>query len=124
MISWIKSVKNFTDSRKTLKTFNIRRQIPDEIPDEISETLLSSSSARIERIVSRGHKSPTDFWYDQSESEWVLLLAGQARLAIDGEPGEIELEPGDYLNIPAGLRHRVAWTDPDRDTIWLAVFYS
>ena len=107
-----------------MKTFNIRRQIPDEIPDEISETLLSSSSARIERIVSRGHKSPTDFWYDQSESEWVLLLAGQARLAIDGEPGEIELEPGDYLNIPAGLRHRVAWTDPDRDTIWLAVFYT
>jgi cupin 2 domain-containing protein len=124
MISRIESVKNFTDSRKTLKTFNIHRQIPDEMPNEISENLLTSSSVRIERIVSRGHKSPTDFWYDQSESEWVLLVAGQARLAIDGEPEEIELGPGDYLNIPAGLRHRVTWTDPDRDTIWLAVFYS
>jgi cupin 2 domain-containing protein len=124
MMSCIKSVKNSTDSRERLKTFNIRRQIPDELPDEISENLLSSSSIRIERIVSRGHKSPTDFWYDQSECEWVLLLAGQARLAIDGESEEIELGPGDYLNIPAGLRHRVTWTDPDRDTIWLAIFYS
>ncbi len=26
--------------------------------------------------------------------------------------------------IPAGVRHRVAWTDPERPTIWLAVHYG
>ena len=36
----------------------------------------------------------------------------------------ITLEAGDFLNIPAHCRNRVVWTDPDQETIWLAVFYT
>ncbi|MFA7083656.1 MAG: hypothetical protein WC141_03865 [Arcobacteraceae bacterium] len=31
---------------------------------------------RIEKIVSNGQKSPDDFWYEQEESEFVLVLKG------------------------------------------------
>ena len=103
---------------------NIFKEIPAEVSEELIEEILHSDEVRIERIVSRGQSSPDDSWYDQSEHEWVLLLSGGARLAFVGDPAEVELHPGDYLNIPAGLRHRVTWTDPERDTIWLAVFYS
>jgi cupin 2 domain-containing protein len=49
-------------------------------------------------------------------------LAGAARLQLVGR--EIELRPGDYVNIPAHERHRVAWTTPDEPTVWLAIFYG
>ena len=29
--------------------------------------------------------------------------------------------PGDWVWLPARCRHRVAWTDPDAPTVWLAV---
>ena len=91
--------------------------------DEHVEVLARSGPARIERIVSRGHVSPPGFWYDQTETEWVAVLAGRARLAVDDGTPAAELGPGDWLEIPAGRRHRVDWTEPDRETIWLAVFY-
>lgn len=77
---------------------------------------------RIERIVSRGQSSPPGFWYDQDEGELVLVLTGRARLLLEGEP-ERELGAGDWVDIPPHLRHRVTFTDPTHDTIWLAVFY-
>jgi cupin 2 domain-containing protein len=36
----------------------------------------------------------------------------------------VEMSPGDYINIPAHEKHRVAWTSPDGPTIWLAVHYG
>lgn len=93
-------------------------------PDEESlETLLERPGIRIERIVSRGHASPADFWYDQDEHEWVFLLRGAARLRLEGPDEEIDLRPGDHLEIPAHRRHRVEWTDPAGETVWLAVFH-
>jgi cupin 2 domain-containing protein len=97
--------------------------IPDALPTELIESLVSSDTVSIERIVSRGHASPPDFWYDQDLDEWVLLLAGAARLRFADQPALIDLRPGDHLNIPAHVRHRVEWTDPDATTIWLAVHY-
>jgi len=91
---------------------------------EFTEALASASGTRIERIVSRGHRSPDGFWYDQEESEWVALLSGAARLRFEDSEEEITLRPGDHLHIPAHVRHRVEWTDPDADTVWLAVFYG
>ena len=90
---------------------------------EVTEVLASGESTRIERIVSRGQASPPGFWYDQPEHEWVTLLAGAARLQFESG-AEIPLGPGDHLLIPAHCRHRVQWTTPDRDTVWLAVFYA
>lgn len=95
--------------------------LPAQLPDELVQTLHSTEHLRIERIVSQGHASPPDFWYDQAEHEWVLLIQGAARLRLDDEV--VELKPGDFLNIPAHRRHRVEWTSPDQQTIWLAIHY-
>jgi cupin 2 domain-containing protein len=54
---------------------------------------------RIERIVSHGHASPEEFWYDQDRHEWVVVLTGAARLRFEDET--VELKPGNFLNIPA-----------------------
>lgn len=104
-----------------MSVFNLLSQIPGELPEELFETLLTTSQVRIERIVSHGHASPPGFWYDQEEGEWILLLQGAARLVVDEQT--IELRPGDCLNLPAHQRHRVDWTTPSEPTIWLAVFY-
>lgn len=87
------------------------------------EELLRTDALRVERIVSHGHASPPDFWYDQKEREWVLLVAGRARLRFEGEGGTIELKPGDWVNIPPHAKHRVDWTQPGTDSVWLAIFY-
>ena len=89
--------------------------------EEIFETILQKSGCRIERIISRGHKSPEGFWYDQDETEWVMLVQGQAGLRFEGQDHVTILNPGDYLQIDRHTRHRVEWTSPDCDTLWLAV---
>jgi len=103
---------------------NIFDAIPAHLPDEISQTLLDGDGVRIERIVSNGQASPEGFWYDQSEHEWVLLLAGSAGLELEGEARVRDLKAGDFLLLPAHQRHRVAWTDADSETIWLAIFFQ
>ncbi len=90
---------------------------------ELSEVLAQDAHARVERIVSRGHASPPDFWYDQAETEWVLLVAGRARLRFHPDR-VLELKAGDHVLIPAHARHRVEWTDPSCETVWIAVFFS
>jgi cupin 2 domain-containing protein len=90
---------------------------------ELVDALLSRPGLRIERIVSQGQASPAGFWYDQAEGEWVLVLAGAARLRFEDEPDARLLGPGDWLDIAPRRRHRVDWTDPAVPTIWLAVYY-
>lgn len=86
--------------------------------------LFAQPGLRIERIVSTGQASPPDFWYEPGEGEWVILLQGGAALEMAGEAGVRQLKPGDFLNIPPGQRHRVAWTAPDQTTVWLAIHYN
>ncbi len=104
------------------RVYNLLDGLPNAASEEITEVLLSSPNVRLERIVSRGQASPKDFWYDQSQAEWVMLLAGRARLAIEQDEHEHDLGPGDCPYLPAHCRHRVAWTDPAQDTVWLALF--
>jgi len=87
------------------------------------DALLSRPGLRIERIVSRGQASPAGFWYDQADGEWVLVLAGAARLRFEDETDARLLGPGDWVDVVPHRRHRVDWTDPVAATIWLAVFY-
>jgi cupin 2 domain-containing protein len=101
---------------------NILTNLPGELPDELIETLLKAEGVRIERIVSMGHASPEGFWYDQEENEWVLLLSGAARLRFEDKTLDMQL--GDFVNIPAHKKHRVEWTTPEEPTIWLAVSYG
>jgi cupin 2 domain-containing protein len=97
--------------------------IPLNIQKEVTERIISNGNVRIERIISRGQSSPENFWYDQEENEWVILIKGRARLSFYDENKIVVVNEGDYLDIPAHKKHRVEWTDPDKETIWLAVFY-
>ncbi|MGA2731038.1 MAG: cupin domain-containing protein [Syntrophobacteraceae bacterium] len=106
-----------------MRTGNIYSDIADRAPGEIFETLAESGKIRVERIISDSHASPESFWYDQDENEWVLLLKGSAALRFDGSGDVLILEPGDWVDIPAHVRHRVEWTGPNQKTVWLAVFY-
>jgi cupin 2 domain-containing protein len=103
---------------------NLFADIPEHLRDELIETILQTSSFYVERIVSRGHCSPAGFWYDQDENEWVILLKGSAHLRFDDQKDVIILKSGDYLHIDRHQRHRVEWTDPEQETIWLAVHYG
>ena len=101
---------------------NIFDDLPQLLPTEVVQTLVQAGDVRIERIVSHGHASPVDFWYDQPQHEWVIVLQGAARLQF--EDGMVEMNPGDFINIPAFRKHRVDWTTLDETTVWLAVRYG
>lgn len=104
-------------------TTNIFSSIPAQLPDELCESLLTAKPLRIERIVSKGHCSSPDFWYDQAQDEWLLLLQGAARLGF-ADQSIIDLKPGDYLLIKAHCLHQVVWTAPEIETIWLAIHFN
>ncbi len=101
---------------------NIFAPLPSPSSDEHFQTLWQNEHLHIQRIVSQGHASPAEQWYDEDQDEWVIVLQGKARLQLEEREQPISLEPGDYLLIPAHTRHRVDWTDPGCATIWLAVY--
>ena len=113
--------KNRPANRELPAVRSLLASLPPPGGEEAFEPLASGSGLRIERIVSRGHRSPDGFWYDQADNEWVMVLEGSARLRFEGAREEIVLRRGDSLSIPAHARHRVEWTDDP--TIWLAVHY-
>jgi cupin 2 domain-containing protein len=100
---------------------NLFADMPEHASGEQITILLEAAGARIERIVSHGEASAPGFWYDQDWAEWVMVVAGSARLLIEGEAAPRVLAAGDYVHLPAHCRHRVEWTNPERPTIWLAV---
>jgi cupin 2 domain-containing protein len=100
---------------------NLFTWIAPDLDSEIFDVLLNSENVRIERIVSTGQTSPQTGWYDQADNEWVIILKGSAVLSF--ENSEINLHSGDYFNIPAHTKHKVSWTDPDAQTVWLAIHY-
>ena len=69
-----------------VKTGNLRSGLPARpLPDEVVDLLVERPGLRIERIVSTGQATPEGQWYDQETDEWVLVVAGAARLRIEGE---------------------------------------
>jgi cupin 2 domain-containing protein len=106
-----------------MKKGNLLQGIPAEIPVEMVDSLVTGNNLRIERIVSKGHRSDPDSWYDQDQNEWVLLLKGEAALRFEQGNRILHMTEGTHVNIRAHERHRVEWTKEDAETIWLAVFY-
>jgi cupin 2 domain-containing protein len=102
---------------------NLLADLPADRAAELFEPILTMPGVRMERIVSFGQATPPGEWYDQEGDEWVLLLSGSAGLLIEGEPAVRVLKPGDYLMLPANCRHRVEWTEQNRDTVWLAIHF-
>ena len=81
-----------------------------------------SGGSRIERIISQGHSSPPDFWYDQDEWEFAAVLKGNAALEFQDGSIEMEMNAGDWVIIPEHCRHRVMRTSEEPPCVWLAVF--
>ncbi len=106
----------------TVKSGNIYQSSVSAGSKEVVEQLVAKNSLKIEKIASMGHSSPATGWYDQDDNEWVVVLKGDAIVAFeDGK--KVRMGEGDYLDIPAHTRHKVEWTSPDIETIWLAVHY-
>lgn len=105
-----------------MNTKNIFDRIPESFDSEIVDKLIETDQVRVERIISRGHASPEAYWYDQAQNEWVMVLRGEA-VILFADQSTIRLSAGDYTTIAAHVKHRVQWTDPDRETVWLAVHY-
>ncbi len=97
-------------------------EVPEDWDGRVErvDVVLQTPLLRIERILSRGHRTSAGEWYDQEKDEWVMVLAGNARLAFDGGL-ERSLRGGDALLIPAHTRHRVEFTSSDPVCIWLAI---
>jgi cupin 2 domain-containing protein len=102
---------------------NLFESIPQNLDNEVFEQLVESGGVSIERIISKGHTSPKSGWYDQEQHEWVVLLKGNAVIAF-ADKSSVTLRAGDYISIKAHEKHRVEWTDPEIETIWLAVHFD
>jgi cupin 2 domain-containing protein len=101
---------------------NLFANLPADIPEEIFETLLEKGGLKIERIVSKGQASPENFWYDQEQNEWVLVLQGEAEIEFKNE--KTKLRAGDHLLIEARKKHRVSYTSSEPPVIWLALHWE
>ncbi len=101
---------------------NIFGDLPQNFDVEFFQNILESKNFTLERIISKGHSSPKDFWYDQEKNEFIILLSGSAILSFDDGRNFI-LKSGDYLIIPAHQKHRVDKTDLKNKTFWLALHY-
>jgi len=91
-----------------------------ELPlsEEQATILAGNGNVCIKQIISTGQTSE---WYDQSETEFVTLLQGEAR--IEFESREITLVKGDTVIIKPHERHRVSCTSTKPPCVWLCVFY-
>lgn len=100
--------------------FNPVEKTPEEFLEILAES--SSGSSRIEHIVSHGHVSPENFWYDQDEYEFVAVLQGEAEIKFENEI--IKMFHGDWIIISPHEKHRVVHTSTEPPCVWLAVFYK
>ena len=108
-----------------METINIFSNLPDNLPEEVFETIVSNKHIRIERIISpKDHKTPEGKWFNQDLDEFVILLKGSAVLLYKESTESISLKPGDYINIPRHIEHRVESTDKKLETVWLAIHYQ
>ena len=95
-----------------------RLRNPSEAPaagEELFLELVACRNLVVEQILSGEGSEPSE--YLQEQDEWVVVLAGGAALSVGGEP--VELGPGDWVFLPAGVPHTVLRTDAG--TSWLAV---
>ena len=114
-----------TDGVRSKNITNLWQQIANpSATDEFSEILATGQNVRVERIVSNGHCSDDDFWYDSDQAEWVAVLSGEARLRFKDQNQQVRLRTGDHITIAPHDQHRVEWTTPDEPTVWLAVYFS
>ena len=101
---------------------NIYKDVLVNPRHEFIESLYTNTDIKIERIVSQGHVTPRDTWYDQDDDEWVILLTGRACILFENGTRQY-FKSGDFVFIPAHKKHRVVWTDPTEQSVWLAFHF-
>lgn len=106
---------------KKIRRGNIYSKIPAARDAEIFQPLLADKRVKIERIVSRGQRTPKGEWLKDACAEWVMVLKGAGTLRFQRGNGLMRLKAGDYVFIPAGTSHRVEQTSSRERTVWLAV---
>ena len=89
------------------------------LPDELTTIMAEKGNVRIERVISTGHVSD---WYDQSDTEFVVLLEGNAVVEFQNNRS-VAMSNGDTLLIPPHERHRVNFTSTEPPCIWLCIFF-
>jgi cupin 2 domain-containing protein len=92
-----------------------------ELPlsEELTTILAENPNIRIERIISTGQASD---WYNQDETEFVVLLQGNAAIEFENDR-TVTMSKGDTLLIQPHERHRVSYTSSEPPCVWLCVFY-
>ncbi len=98
-----------------MQTGNLFDDAAVPVTGERFDTLVSHRNMVIERIISSGSLTPSE--YVQAQDEWVLLLQGEAVLDVAGE--RLTLKAGDHLFLPAGKPHSVQRASDG--ALWLAV---
>ena len=89
------------------------------LSEELTTIIADNPNVRIERIISTGHTSD---WYDQSETEFVALLEGNAIIEFVNDR-TVAMSKGDTIIIAPHERHRVSFTSSESPCVWLCVFY-
>ena len=108
------------DREKGASEWNIFDLPELPLQEELTDILAQSDNLRIMRIISTGQTSD---WYDQDETEFVVLVQGNA--VIEYENGKkMEMHNGDTLLIKPHERHRVSYTSSNPPCVWLCVFYQ
>lgn len=104
-----------------MKTGNIFNT--DDIGDfkeELFFELHKDGNCLIEKIISTGQTTKDGIWLEGKKDEFVVLLQGESELVFE-DGGNIKLNKGDFLLIPAGKKHRVNSTSVEPKCIWLAI---
>ena len=109
-------------NQKTVTAGHIFDALPREVDTELFDILVDNNNVKIERIASNGHSSPDSGWYVQDRNEWVIVLQGEATIALE-DGHTVSLIAGSHLNIPAHTKHKVIWTKDKTETVWIAVHY-
>jgi cupin 2 domain-containing protein len=92
---------------------------PLPLSEELTTLLAENGNVRIEKIISTGQTSD---WYDQTETEFVALLEGNATIEFENNRS-VAMSKGDTIIIAPHERHRVSFTSSEPPCVWLCVFY-
>lgn len=97
---------------------------PETLPEDFEyfQTLFEKDNILIEKIISKGQRTPENQWLEQDKDEFVVLLHGEAEISFDNAEST-SLKSGDYLFIQKNQRHRVEKTSTDPECIWLAFHF-
>lgn len=102
---------------------NIFRGLLPAPGHDCAETVAEGATWRLELIRSNASCTSEDEWLNTTESIWMLLLRGSARLQLRDPEDVADLSAGDHLMIPSGRPYRLLRTDPPPGTLRLELHW-